>query len=521
MNKAQLLSVCEGSHTMKITGFCNKCEVSTCDACVSVKHFDHHEALSPYDLQLSQTTNEFVKIKGFVSKTIKKHEASVSTLDIEGVKSEVEERIRGKYKEFRDTLKNHLTNYLREIRNGRYVEKLRNQKVSLTTTRMELLKTMHKEMKGDLTSLMDAVCACEYVSQLPRLEAIEHRRAKLNSLEKAQSCELRNFEEGVRELNSAKVEKRLASSFFQVENLETIDASVYKISRDTSSLIKYSVSFDKLSSVTFATYTPPYNSSIIDLNGTNYVFGGCLAEGTSSEEQDYLDDITELNPYIRKTEKKGAMKTKRMCFGAAGTASGLIFLVGGYNHTGLLSDCEKYSADEQQGTEIAKLLEKKSNCGVCILAEKFLYCFGGYSAGEGDCYAVDVLDISGTTEWTNVIRRRTVEWQGAQNPGVISVSEQEILVFGGKSKGESVNDSLLFTAGEKKFEVTGPMQDSDTFLACRAVIYGDKVYTFGCHENHLHIYDKKTKSWEIKANLLTVASPTKLSAKKSSLQVHH
>ena len=48
--------------------------------------------------------------------------------------------------------------------------------------------------------------------------------------------------------------------------------------------------------------------------------------------------------------------------------------------------------------------------------------------------------------------------------GVVQISKEEILLFGGESVGSEMNQSLIFNAKQKKFEVTEDVKQKDIFL---------------------------------------------------------
>ncbi len=511
---------CSATHKGKITGFCNKCEVCTCDFCAAAKHFDHTEALAPYDLQLTQSMSAYAKTRSFTTKLIKKYENHVAGTDIAAVVKDVERDIRASYSAFRENLKNHLRNYIAMVvQNGKVAQKLLARRRAITSHRQEALHVIHKELNADLSTLMDAICAGAYLSQLPKVQTIEEKRGRLTLWERAQKNDIRNFEASVHDLETAAVEKNANSpELYRIRSLDGIEAGVYKICRDTGSLVRYSISSEKLISLVFPGFTPPYNSSILDAGGCVWLLGGSMVEGTPTDEKQYADQVVELDTYLRRHFFRGKLLVKRMCFGAGIAAvDGKTFIVstGGYNHTALISSCELFCLETGQSRPLPPLPEKKSNCGLCVVTgttRTSCYCVGGYSAKEGECACIDVLDLTLALHdekagWLSLIRSDKGEWPGSQNPGVVALDQNELLIFGGRMKGESVTDAVIFSPEQGKFMSVGAMNDSDTFLTCRPVVFRGKVYTFGCHENHLHVYDIKEKSWTIRTNLIVTSTP--------------
>jgi len=496
-------SPCREKHISPITAFCVKCQISACSHCETVLHFSHIESLAPYDLEITQMTNSLTKMKSWISKQLSIYSSYMKDQDMEKLRQQKIEEIQDSYYKFRLALKNHLLNYIRELRQTKFIDKMKSQQYAITISRIDFLKSMLKELKADLSGLMDAIYEEKYNSQISRVSRLDGIREKLEILDKAQTCEIANFNENVHELKSSEIIKTPIKDLFSVTNIDILDSSVYKISRETGTLIKYELHLGELNSLKFRNYAFPYNAAIVEIYGFVYVVGGCTSKGMPKEENCYLENIIELDPYLAKYEEKGKMFRKRMCFGCVNQGKNSIIIVGGYNNSGLISTCEKFDLLKRKSVELPQLPENKSNCSLCILDEKFLYCIGGYST-EVESTSIDLLDLSNPeSKWKNIINSEIGDWHGSQNPGVIAISQTQILIFGGKCNGQIVNDSLIFDAHEKLFKKTEEMKDCDTFLGCRPILYKEKVYTFGCHENSLHEFSIKNNSWDIKTSLIT------------------
>ena len=54
-----------------------------------------------------------------------------------------------------------------------------------------------------------------------------------------------------------------------------------------------------------------------------------------------------------------------------------VYVLGGNNRKQYLNQCEKYSIEKDEWTEIAPLGGKKEGVSACILNNKFIYAIGG------------------------------------------------------------------------------------------------------------------------------------------------
>ena len=462
-------------------------------------HFDHQEELNPYDVVLSQSLNSLIKMKGVIAKEIARYESAVKDEKLGALRQKAVEKVKEGYALFKLALKNHLLNCVRDIRNSQYVNRLKEQQRRLAVDRPELLKSMLKEMKTDLTALMDAVYEDKYSGQITRVNRISYLKSKLLFLEKAQACERKNLESSVEELKQVNVNMVRLDDWFKIKNLDEIDISVYKVSRQHRTIAKYSIHTFTLNWLQFNKFTPPYNSSIVEYKGLVYIIGGSFVEGTPKDSKAFSDIVTEIDPMLNSTRIRGKLLTRRMCFGAVVSNNGHIYIAGGYNHTKQIDECEIFSLPKGTSIELPPLIDKKSNCALCLIKERYLYCIGGYTI-ENESVSIDRLDLE-VKKWERIINKSNDLWQATQNAGAVATTQKEILIFGGKSGDGTINDAIIFTTDDYSFRKVGSMQDCDTFLACRPLLYKGHLYTFGCHEDNLHIYNLKEETWEIKANI--------------------
>jgi Kelch motif len=73
------------------------------------------------------------------------------------------------------------------------------------------------------------------------------------------------------------------------------------------------------------------------------------------------------------------MHDSRYAFGCTANAQKReIFVTGGISNGELISECERYEQYLNKWTRLPDLNEKKAATSLCVLASKWLYCFGGY-----------------------------------------------------------------------------------------------------------------------------------------------
>jgi hypothetical protein len=63
-----------------------------------------------------------------------------------------------------------------------------------------------------------------------------------------------------------------------------------------------------------------------------------------------------------------------------------IFVAGGSSDGELISKCEVYDHQLNKWNEFPDLNEKKNSASLCVLASKWLYCFGGFEIDACERY---------------------------------------------------------------------------------------------------------------------------------------
>ena len=177
-----------------------------------------------------------------------------------------------------------------------------------------------------------------------------------------------------------------------------------------------------------------------------------------------------------------------------------LYVVGGYNSAGNISSCEEYDIDENKWRIIPSLNEKKKQVSVCSYKDQYLYAFGGcisdkVTASEIIEYLDTKDSLAKTWESIKIVSGLDL-FKNTHSPGVVAVSADCILVFGGVTNDKIRDLCLEFDPIKKTFIKAKSLLEKDWFYTTK---YGMKTESFsivGCRNGGLHTYDKLNKKWE-------------------------
>eukprot|EP01022_Parablepharisma_sp_SALTPOND_P017057 TRINITY_DN2644_c1_g1_i1.p1 TRINITY_DN2644_c1_g1~~TRINITY_DN2644_c1_g1_i1.p1 ORF type:complete len:529 (+),score=49.98 TRINITY_DN2644_c1_g1_i1:7119-8705(+) len=487
------------SHEGKVFGLCTKCGEHVCTKCSATRHYDHLHSFYAYDLECAYLANFITKLKGTTQKALKTRNKLLPFLQFQPHVDFLEANIDASYNGFIEMLKSHCEDYMNTVKCTNIVKRLRDQLDSLTTGRIKQMEDLRAKLNECKEKLMNATINGKYFANLGIVAEAEKYKAELDSLVEAQQRETDAFHAQIRRFKEIFVatDYKPLEDACKVQNIDKLDAKLYKICRETEILISFSVTTKKITEIHFSDYAPPYNAGVLEILGNAYIIGGCLVDGTPTTEEPYSNHTVTVDLDSGLLVQKDSMRDSRMCFGATVQDNRAIYVVGGYNHLKAIAGCEKYDLKKGIWTSIPDLTKPKSNTGVCIFNE-FLYCFGGYLDEDEEERGIERLCISETEDakWEVVPIAEDGLWKGIQNPGAIQISDREILIFGGKSDNQAMSQSLIFCPEQNTFEETSTMKHPDTMLGCKPIIFQGKVYAFGCHENYLHVYNVGERTWE-------------------------
>ena len=79
-----------------------------------------------------------------------------------------------------------------------------------------------------------------------------------------------------------------------------------------------------------------------------------------------------------------------------------IYVAGGMSDGSLISSCERFEHYLNRWTKLPDLNEKKAAASLCVLASRWLYCFGGYifdqTSGHFLLNRIEMLSLVGNLE---------------------------------------------------------------------------------------------------------------------------
>lgn len=129
-----------------------------------------------------------------------------------------------------------------------------------------------------------------------------------------------------------------------------------------------------------------------------------------------------------------------------------------------MKSCECYDVVKKEWRATAPMNESKTNTSVGTFDDKYIYVFGGYNKGLYDLATIEKLNATKKNKWVVVELASKSNWGPTQNMGVMQISKNEILIWGGMRNGKMLNTSVIFKVKERTVEKAADMMDSDTFL---------------------------------------------------------
>ena len=172
----------------------------------------------------------------------------------------------------------------------------------------------------------------------------------------------------------------------------------------------------------------------------------------------------------------------------------LIYCLGGKNkNERYMNTCEIYDIDEDKWINGVPMLTYKLLPSAVSFNCSFIYVFGGYNTAL--LKTIEVLDVKRNC-W-QYIKFELIDWTAKSELGIIQISYNEILIFGGTYIGKaSNNESFIFEPDRKKItKLKSCLKDKDWFTMQAPVRYEKKIYAFGKYKSGLHVFDINEKTW--------------------------
>ena len=278
----------------------------------------------------------------------------------------------------------------------------------------------------------------------------------------------------------------------QMNTGEAPSGKVALVKGNTSMLISYDMIKKTKEEIKINGYTAPMNYSGIEVKDLLYIIGGnrINQRGFNIFLKDFVS-ITLNNGTWSSLEplKEACRRT------AVASISGkYIYVMGGDSEAGFLRTCERYDISTNKWASCPPLTEEKTNASAGVFRAKIIYLFGGYNKTEKELKTIEKFDTENDKTWMKI----TLNTDSiAQNMGVIQISHDEMLLFGGMKNSSLQTQTFIFKVEGKKLEKVEDMKKAESFSMAKPKSLIFTVFGLGSHFNDLQLFDTNTKKWTI------------------------
>jgi len=138
-----------------------------------------------------------------------------------------------------------------------------------------------------------------------------------------------------------------------------------------------------------------------------------------------------------------------------------VYVIGGYDGTVFLRDCERYDVEQERWVDVATLNNPCAFASACSFNDNCIYKFGGVDnksnnyVGKIEKYDVDlnywyVLNIG-----LGKVNSPKADFILGESMESLQINRRQILIFGGKYKGRGLNQTFLLDVSNDGEEVKG------------------------------------------------------------------
>lgn len=174
-----------------------------------------------------------------------------------------------------------------------------------------------------------------------------------------------------------------------------------------------------------------------------------------------------------------------------------LFVVGGFNFSSVISSCERFDIEKSVWTQIASLNENRMQISVIAIEPKSLYAFGGVTnTGSKSSNMIEHLDTENASSklWTIIKLTSGADiWPKIYFAGVLQISDDTIMIFGGIVDKNVKNTSFLFNTGKNSITKGENLASNDTFYITKPFSNKHDIIIKG--KNDLHNYNTLDKKW--------------------------
>jgi len=173
-----------------------------------------------------------------------------------------------------------------------------------------------------------------------------------------------------------------------------------------------------------------------------------------------------------------------------------VYVVGGFNSNGIIDTCEEFEIEKGVWKNCASLNERRIWVSLIVIEPRHIYAFGGErdKASNGS-KAIEYLDTNNKKAklWVKVALSSGSEvWPEISLAGGFRLSEQNIIIFGGKVNKSEINYSFIFNIPTQTMKKDENLACNDVFLMTRPVVSGNDLIVIGKNEGHKYnLFDRK------------------------------
>lgn len=236
--------------------------------------------------------------------------------------------------------------------------------------------------------------------------------------------------------------------------------------------------------------TPLYSRAIATDNGQIFLIGGFVRQTgnylCNTWKYDSMFNTMEL---ICQTNRPHA--DHAVCFN-----SGYIYLAGSFIHNRVEPFCERYDVQKNKWKMISSLNVARSGSTLCSFKDNYLFSIGGRVDQSKIVDVIEVYDIMRDT-WLNITPQLAdrVQWIASYMGNAYQITENQIMIFGGKSQITGQVFSGVFLLDMEKLTIVekGSMTNPCSFMNV-PLVFNQVMYAYG-NDHLIHIYNIPTQKW--------------------------
>ena len=479
-------------HKANVDEFCKKCNIYLCKKCQVADHYDHLDQIQGLDAVLSSAAHEYEMMGSALEKTLLTSNTGIKDGAIDETLLQIEKKISEEYDKLLKDIKGIEDEQAAVVRGTSFLGKVQRSKDNLEgedlkslmdydkklgTTISQLLTALETENYESVTGLLTEGAKQDFLTQSKKHEEYYNKQQQF----------LKQIEiiKGVKPkltYNSQTIDglvhvKGVHEEVVKMALFEPKSGSVY-IYFPKTKIIKKSDLKTKLPLRKFA--------QILTEDETLYVCGG------KRKQKEFSAKCYAYSESENAMIEKAPMAEERAYHGIASRKDIEIYVAGGENASGLLASVEAYDVKTNVWRSLPKLSEAKKNVALCVFADKYLYAVGGSAAAELN--TIEVLSLIDVKGWE---RKTILNAPEVEKAGVVQVADNQILIFGGKSKGKKTEACMIcdLSNGTIVPKAAAPVASGFNKSDTRKI--EGMVYATGNVKGKTFVYDVTSNQWSM------------------------